>query len=159
MHKCLSGTGSSIQTVSFSEAVGKCCSASSLSSSAILGRQQATVSSSGEWSSILGSSEDSLSSSYVKQWHTVLREAGDGCALGVAGQKDKFSCVETWYSHGAWHRGVGIFKLLLPLSYLISSKVSSHSKASFKVVTKWPNNISSDIYVRCCAESMQKKAV
>ena len=117
--------------------------------------------SSGEWSSILGSNEDSLSSSYVKQWHTVVRApgCGDGHALGVAVPKDKFSCVETWYSHGAWHRGVGILTLSLPLLYPVSSLASYHSKALFKVVTQQLNNISSDMYLRCWAEPLQKKAV
>ena len=51
--------------------------------------------SSGEWASILGLSEGSLFSLYVR-WHcTVLREPGDGHALGVAGLKDQFACVET----------------------------------------------------------------
>ena len=59
------------------------------------------MSPSGEWSSIQGSSEDSLSSLYLKQWCTVVRAPGCGCFIGVAGLKDKFSCVETWYSHGA----------------------------------------------------------
>ena len=66
----------------------------------------------------------------------MVREPGDGCALGMAGPKVKFSCAHTWYRYGAWHRGVGIFKLSLLLLYLLSSKASSHSKASFKVVTK-----------------------
>ena len=43
-----------------------------------------------EWSSNLGLSEDSSSSLYVKWWHTVLREAGYGHALGVAGQRKNF---------------------------------------------------------------------
>ena len=94
------------------------------------------MSSSSEWSSFLGLSEDSLSSSYVKWQHTVLREPGEGHVLGVAGLKDKFSCVQTWYSHGAGHRGVGIFELSPPFSYPISSKVSLHLKASFKMVKK-----------------------
>ena len=84
-----------MQTLLSSETVGKGSSASSLSSSAILGRWQANMSSSGEWSSILGLSEDSLSFSYVSWQCTVLREPGDRHALGVAGPKDKFSCVET----------------------------------------------------------------
>ena len=134
MHKCLSGTGYSIQTSSSSETVGKCSSASSLSS-AILGRWQANMSSSGEWSSILGLSEDSWFSLYVRWWHTVLREPGDGHTLGVAGPKDKFSCVETWNGHGVMHKGVGIFEFSLPLSYPSSSCANSHSNASFKVVT------------------------
>ena len=159
MHKCLSGTGSSIHTFSYSRTVGKCSSASSSSSSAILGKWQANNSSSGKWSSILGSREHSSPSSYVRQKCTVLWAPGDGHALGVVDLKDKFSCVQAWYSCSAGHRGVGIFKLSLPFSYPTSSKVISHSKASFKVVTKWPNNISSDMYLRCYAESLQNKAV
>ena len=88
-----------------------------------------------------------------------MNEAEGGCVIGVAGPKDKFSCVETWYSHGAQCRGWEIIKLLFPLSYPISFKVSSHSKASFKVVTKGLNNISTNMYLRCCAESLQKKVV
>ena len=49
------------------------------------------MSSSGEWSSILGLSEDSSSSLYVRWWCTALREPGDGHAVGVASPKDKFS--------------------------------------------------------------------
>ena len=50
----------------------------------------------------------------------MLAEPGDGHALGVAGLKDKFSCVKTWNGHGSWHRGVGTLKFSLPLSYPIS---------------------------------------
>ena len=50
-----------------------------------------------------------------------------------------------------------MFKLSLPLSYPSSSSESSHSKASFKVVMKWPNNISLDKFHNCCEESLQKK--
>ena len=142
MHKCLSGTGSSIQKSSFSRAVGKWSSAyssySSSSSSSALVRWWAIGCSSGEWCSIQASSEESLSSSNVKWWHTVVRLPGCGgeCGLGVAGLKDKFSHVETWYRCGALCRGVGILKLSLPLSYPPSSKASSHLKASFEVVLK-----------------------
>ena len=92
------------------------------------------MSSSGEWSSILGSSF--LHCLLHMLGGTTLGEPGDGCALGVAGPKYKFSGTETWNSHGSWHRGVGPLELSLPLSYPISSKASSHSKVSFKVVTK-----------------------
>ena len=95
MHKCLSGTGSSIQISSSSEIVGKCSSVSSSSPTATLGRWLAKVSSSDEWSSILGLSEDSPSSLYIRWQCTLLREPVDGHTLGVAGPKDKFSCVET----------------------------------------------------------------
>ena len=73
----------------------------------MLGRWQASMLSLGEWSSILESSEDSLSSSYVRWQCTMLRKPEDGCTLGVAGPKDKFSSVKTWNDHGLQHRGVG----------------------------------------------------
>ena len=66
----------------------------------------------------------------------MLREQGDGYALGVAGPKDKFSYIKTWNGHGSQHRGVGTLKLSLPLSYPVSSKVSPRSKTPFKAVTK-----------------------
>ena len=89
----------------------------------------------------------------------MLREPGDGYAQGVVGLNDEFSSAPTWNGHGACSRGVGTLKLSLPLSYPISSKVSSHSEASFKVVTKCPNNISTAMYHRYWAESLQMKAV
>ena len=71
--------------------LGSVSSMSSSFSSVMLGRWQANMSSSGDWSL----SEDLLSSWYVSWQHTVLRELGDGHALGVSGPKDKFSCVKT----------------------------------------------------------------
>ena len=147
--------------------MGKCSSASSSSSShsSILVRWWAIVFSSGKFCPILGwgmsvSSEDSSSSSNVKWQCTVLREPGGGCALGVAGLKDKFSCVETWYSHGALCRGVGIFTLSIPLSYPSSSCAYSHSNTLFKVVTKQPkilHQVMCVLAVRNCCRKMPCK--
>ena len=49
---------------------------------------------------------------------------------GVARLKEKFSLAETLYRHGVLHKGMGIFKLSLPLSYPSSSSVSFHSKST-----------------------------
>ena len=98
MHKCLSGTGSSIQISSFSETVGNWCSSSS--SSALFGWQAIGHSVSEDcsilpWSVLLSLEESSLSSN-VKQQHTVLRLPGclGEYARGVVGLKDKFSLAE-----------------------------------------------------------------
>ena len=131
MHKCLSGTGSSIQTSSSSETVGKCSSVSSSSSSAILGRQQANMSSLGEWSSILGS-EWGFLIFFICQVaaHCMLREKGDGHALGVAGLKDKlnFLVMKHEVDHGSRCRGVGTLKPFTPTfisCYLLRCKLPS----------------------------------
>ena len=57
-----------------------------------------------------------------------------GHAVGVAGPNDKFSFSKTWNCHGAWHRGVPILTLSLPLSWHISSKVNS---GGHKQSLKW----------------------
>ena len=181
MHKCLSGTGSSIQMSSSNGAVGsvQCSSSSSSSSSSSTssssrwhsGRnhwwgQTIHCSTSEEcsvlsWSGLV--SGDKLSSSLNDKWqHIELRLLcwwGEcvQCVSGVAGLKDKVSPYNAWYRHGVLCRGVGIFKLSLPLSQPSSSRASSHSKASFRVVIKWPNNTSSDILLNCWAELLQKK--
>ena len=53
-------------------------------------------------------------------WHLNLWGECTGCCSavvsGVVGLKDKFSLVDTWYIHGTLLRGVGMFKLSLPLS-------------------------------------------
>ena len=109
-----------------------------------------------------------LSSLNVKWWHTELwilchwgQCAGCGCTVvgGAAKSKDRFSQAEIWYSHGGLHRGVGIFNLSLPLSHPLFSSASYHSKASLRVDMKWPNSTSSDMFLNCCAELLQKKAV
>ena len=79
----------------------------------------------------------------------------------MAGLKDKFSCVQDmkWFTVLSIV-AVGTLRLLLPLSYLISSNVSAHSKASFNVVMKQLNNTSSSsMDCRWWTESLLKKAV
>ena len=103
----------------------------------------------------------------TKWWHAglwllnLLERCSRCCSAvvsGVVGSKDIFSLVEMWYIHGAFLRGMGILKILFPLSYP-SSCASSCLKASFKVVTKWPNNISSDMFLKCCANYGRKSCV
>ena len=58
---------------------------------------------------------------------------------GVAGSKEIFLSLETWWILEVLLRGVGMLKISLPLSYPSSSKASLLSKAAFSVVTKQPN--------------------
>ena len=53
-------------------------------------------------------------------WLLNLQVECSGCCSavvsGVVGSKDRFSLAETWYICGTLLRGVGMLKLLLPLS-------------------------------------------
>ena len=97
MHKCLSGTGSSIQTSSFSGAVGKYSSSSSSSSALV--SQGAIGCSTGEGCSVLAwsvllSIEELSSSSNIKWWCTVLRLSGQQGECAVCGRSKRqiFTC-------------------------------------------------------------------
>ena len=129
----------------------------------------------GEWGNALlrsgmvsGVGLSSLELLNVKQWCTelwllnLLEECSRWCAAvinNLVGSKEIFSLVEMWYRHGAFCRGVGMFKLSLPLSYPSSSCASCYWKVSVKVVMEWLNSTSFDMFLNCCAELLLKKAV
>ena len=67
---------------------------------------------------------------------------------GVAGSKEMFSSLKTWWMHDVLLKGVDMLKFSLPLSYPSSFRVSLLSNAALRVVMKQPNKTSSDCW--CC---------
>ena len=91
--------------------LGKCSSVPFSSSSAILVRWQANMSSSGEWSAILGSIEESIIFFiYQAAVHCVKGTRRWVCSSKWQVQMIYFLVSETWNGHGSWHRGVGTLK-------------------------------------------------
>ena len=69
---------------------------------------------------------------------------------GIAGSKETFSSLETWWILEVFLRGVGVLKFSLPLSYPSSSNASLYSSAALRVVMKCPNKTSSDCWHSRC---------
>ena len=166
MQKCLSGTVFSSQTSSSNGAVGK----SSSSSLVVSWKESSMCYCTGEdlvlfhgvgcyicWRPFIIAKHQTVAyravPSVLLRWVCLMWiYCGKWCSR-IERQ------VFTWYRHGVLCRGVGIFKLSLLFSYPLPPSLSSHSKASFNVVIKQLNNISSGWFHSCCAEWLQKKAV
>ena len=72
---------------------------------------------------------------------------------GIAGSKEMFSSLETWWILEVLLRGVGMLKFSLPLSYPSSSKASLLSMAALSMVTKQPNKTSSECWHSRCVDA------
>ena len=82
---------------------------------------------------------------YVNLLHTGL-SSGSLVLCGVTGigLKEAFLMLETWWILDVFQRGVGMLKFSEPLLEPSSSDASLLSNVAFNVVTKQPNNISSE---------------
>ena len=99
--------------------------------------------------------EPSSSSELLKdnQCHTGLHHDWLVTVLhGVVGLKEMLSSLETWWILQVHLRGVGMLKVLLPLSYPSSSNACVLSKAALSVVTKQLNKTSSNCWHSRCID-------